>query len=757
MTIVNEPTAEAGTEADPGADHHTAEPAARGAAGAVGRLREQVSASGPFRAAATALAIVVAYPVVAFLLPDGAPLGVVLQGAVFGTVTALLAMGLILLYRTDSIINFSYGAMGLVGGNLGVNLYLEAGWNYILAMVVGVAAGLAVGGLVEVGVIRRFKDASRLTLTVATIGLAQVLGYVGAIFIPGRFGSVGLVGGFETPYGLGFDVGPVRFTSGHILIMAAVPPIIAALSWFLLKTDAGVAVRAAAQNKERAQLLGIPIDRLETIVWIVAGGLAALTIVLQAPFAGTASNPLTAPITVLLPALAAAVIARMESLPVAFFAGIGLGVLEQLVRWNVDKASAADLAFLAVILGALLLQSGRLSRAHDVSFGLDLAGVVRSVPAELANLPEVRWVKRVLIVLIALAVVLLPRGWAPSSLSLATTATVWCLVAVSLVVLSGWAGKVSLGQFGIVGVAAIVAGNLVQRWNIDIFVTVLIAGAAGALTALVVGIPALRIRGLFLAVTTLAFAVTLDSFLLNPVNFPAQVPDNVNPPIFWDRFDGSEQLVLYYFGLGLLVVALLLSNALRRTRWGRVFQAAKDNEKTAQAQAVPTTMVKLVAFCYSGFIAGLAGGVYVLVLRGARVNSFPPVMSLEVFSMTVIGGLGSLLGAVSGVVLFRFLQTWEVLGGELRLAVSGAGLLVVLYLYPGGLGQAMYRVRDQYLRFVANRRGIHVPSLIEDSRQGGGELIQAPDSTTAGPRPPAGPADPALVEVAATTPGSASS
>ncbi|MFP5579793.1 MAG: ABC transporter permease [Acidimicrobiia bacterium] len=693
-----------------------------------GRLPEWVTGSSRARSVALGvIAFAVGFPLLGFALPDGAPFGVILQGAVFGTVTALLAMGLILLYRTDSIINFSYGAMGLVGGNLGVNLYLETGWNYLLAMAVGVAGGLAVGGIVEVVVIRRFKDAGRLTLTVATIGLAQILGYVGAIFIPGRFGSTGLVGGFETPYRFGFDVGPVRFTAGHVIIMCAVPPIIAALSWFLLRTDAGVAVRAAAQNKERAQLLGIPIERLKTIVWIVAGGLAALTIVLEAPFSGTASNPLTAPITVLLPALAAAVIARMESLPIAFAAGVGLGVLEQLVRWNVDKASAPELAFLIVILAALLLQSGKLSRAHDVSFAIDLAGVVRGMPSELADLPEVRWTRRGLAALAAGLAIFLPAGWGPSSQSLATTAVVWCLVAVSLVVLSGWAGKVSLGQFGIVGVAAIIAGNVVQRWNIDIFVTVLIAGIAGALTALLVGLPALRIKGLFLAVTTLAFAVTLDSFLLNPVNFPDQVPDNVNPPVFWDRFDGSEQLVLYRFALGLLIVALLLTTALKRTRWGRVFQATKDNERTAQAQSIPTTRVKLVSFCYSGFIAGLAGGVYVLVLRGARVNSFPPIMSLEVFSMTVIGGLGSLLGAISGVLVFRFLQTWDVLGGDLRLAVTGTGLLVVLYVYPGGFGQAIYAVRDRGLRVIARRRGIHVPSLIEDSRQDGPAEIDVPD------------------------------
>jgi hypothetical protein len=105
--------------------------------------------------------------------------------------------------------------------------------------------------------------------------------------------------------------------------------------------------------------------------------------------------------------------------------------------------------------------------------------------------------------------------------------------------------------------------------------------------------------------------------------------------------------------------------------------------------------------------------VYVLILRGARVGSFQPIMSLEVFSMTVIGGLGSLLGAVLGVLTFRYLAT--VLSGELRVAVSGAGLLVVLYMLPGGFGQAVYALRDRYLRLVAARRSIHVPSLIADS------------------------------------------
>jgi branched-chain amino acid transport system permease protein len=322
------------------------------------------------------------------VLPDGAPLGVVLQGVVFGTVTALLAIGLILVYRTSNIVNFAYGSMGGVGGVLAVSLYLDAGLPYFLAAALGVLTGVAVGALVEVLVIRRFSAASRLVLTVATIGLAQILGAV-QLLIPKWFDSIGLSGGFKTPISFKLDVDPVVFTGDHLLIVASVPPIIAALAWFLLRTDAGVAVRAAADNTERALLLGIPVRRLSTMVWAASGGLAALTFILKAPVTGSSSTALAGP-SLLLPALAAAVVARMESLPAAFAAGIGLGVLEQLVFWNTGRATAIDVAFLVVILLALVLQRNRFSRAHDGAGSWSLTAVARPIPARLRRRPAVR-------------------------------------------------------------------------------------------------------------------------------------------------------------------------------------------------------------------------------------------------------------------------------------------------------------------------------------------------------------------------------
>ena len=126
------------------------------------------------------------------------------------------------------------------------------------------------------------------------------------------------------------------FDGNDLLLLAVVPVVLVALSWFLLRTEAGMAVRGMAENMDRARLLGIPVNRLSLLVWAIAGGLAALTVVLRAPSEGLTLDAAAGP-TLLLPALAAAVVAGMRSLPGAFVAGVALGVLDQLVRWNVEQ------------------------------------------------------------------------------------------------------------------------------------------------------------------------------------------------------------------------------------------------------------------------------------------------------------------------------------------------------------------------------------------------------------------------------------
>lgn len=674
-------------------------------------LREALRSKGLKVGAGIVLAVLVWFAADR-LLPDGAPLGIVVIGAVLGSVTSLMAMGLILIWRSNRVVNFAYGSMGGVAGVLAVHLFLESGWNWWVSIAVACLTGAIVGGLVEISVIRRFSGSSRLILTVATIGLAQLLGGI-ELLIPRFFDSGGLVlGGFETPIqSFTVSLDPVLVTGDHVLIVAVVPLVLIGLAWFLLRTSAGMAVRAAAENSDRALLLGIPIRRLVTLVWIIAGALSALTFVLRSPFQGVTPGVVAGP-AVLLPAFAAAVIARMESLPVAFVAGCGLGVLEQVVLWNSDKASAADVAFLAVILVALVLQRRRRSRAEESgATNWNESSLVRRIPRELRKLPEIVAARVGLTIVLLLLAASVPLIFGPSVQNLMSTWLVWGMVAVSLVVLTGWGGNISLGQFAIVGTGAICAGNLLARYDLDLFLALGAAGLTGGVVALLVGLPALRIQGPFLAVTTLAFAVTLDSFVLNPNNFPGFIPQNLDRPLLWGRFDLEVDRNAYWLCLAFLVLTIVVALGVRRSRSGRLLLATRDNRRMSEALGVPSVWTRLSAFLLSGVIAGIAGGLHVMLLHGARVGSYLPIQSIEVFTQSVIGGIGSVAGALLGI---SGVKSVEQIAGQYRLLVAGVGLLVVLLVLPGGLIQLVVRARDGLLRRIAKRRGIPVPSLASE-------------------------------------------
>ena len=648
-----------------------------------------------------------------------APIGFILVGVVYGSVNALGAMGLILVYRANRFINFAQGAMGSVIGVLAIGLVKVHGLNYWIALPLAVVAGGMLGALIEVSTIRRFANSPRLILLVASVGLAQVLG--GLELLGSKHeGFSSFTGAFAPPFNVSLHIDVYTFHSAEILSVCAVPLVLAFLAWFLLRTNAGVAVRAAAENSDRAQLLGVPVRRLWTIVWTIAGALAVLTYMLSAPFEGVKPGVASNGPTVLVPMLAVAVVARMESLPTAFGAGIALGIMEALVRWNTTGNPALIWPiYLGVIIVALLAQHGRLSRAQEAGTSSWASiKVLKPIPDELRKLPEVLWSRRALLLIVAAAFVFVPWMWGPSNQLLAGFAIVWSIIGVSLVVLTGWAGQISLGQFGIAGVAGVIAGNLAARWNVDFFFVILAAGAAGAVVALLVGLPALRIKGLFLAVTTLALAVALDQYFLNQSTFPQFIPINGVPrPLLLQRFDLNNNYTMYLVCLGFLGLAILATMGLRKARGGRVLIGTNDNERAAASVSVPTTQVKLAGFAIAGVIAGIAGALDVYLLDALSPGSFPPVDSITVFGYAVIGGLGSVTGMLIGVLIFKYLESITALG-QVHLVISGAALLWVLSVLPGGFGQVVYDVRDRILRAVADRRNMMVPSLVADKRGG---------------------------------------
>ena len=645
-------------------------------------------------------------------MSDIAPFGVIVLGCVLGSVTGLLAVGLVLVYRTTRVVNFAYGAMGGLPAALGIELYLAKGLPWPLAALLAVAAGVVTGVLVERIVIRRFTNASRLVLTVATIGLAQVLG--GAeVLVPMLFDQSPLVPAFRTSLtDVQVSIHPLVLTGNDLLIVAVVPLVLAGLGWFLLRTDEGRAVRAIAENAERALLLGIPVRRLSTLVWAIVGGLAALTVVLRAPGQGLTIDAAAGP-ALLLPALAAAVVSGMGSLPKAFLAGVGLGVFDQIVRWNTSQQAVTTVVFAAVILMALLIRTRDRSRAEAADeSSWSLTGTARPLPAAVAALPELRLARAVLVAAVAGVALAVPLFATASQTNRVSATLILGMAALSLVVLTGWSGTVSLGQAGIVGVGGVVAANLIARANLDLFLTIVASAAAGAAVAVLVGLPAFRVKGLFLAVTTLAFAVAMESYLVNPTNFPRWIPGSYDRPVLWKHLDLQGERPMYYLCLAALALVVLVVHTTLRTRTGRVLRATRDNGRAAAAMAVPTIRVQLTGFVLAGVIAGVAGALHATLLRGVGYQTYPVATSILVFSMAVIGGISSLAGTLIGV---GFVQILILAVPRLALVFTGAALLIVLYAAPGGIGQALERVRDVGVRWLARRRGI---DLVESAADG---------------------------------------
>ncbi len=664
------------------------------------------------RPVALVAAVAIGWPTLAAVLPQGMPAGIVLLGVALGSLTGLTAMGLVLVHRASRIVNFAQASLGAIGGVLAIMLFNAWHVNYFLAFPIGIVVAAGAGAVVDRLVVRRFFWAPRLILTLATIGLAQILGGF-ELLLPKWFGQPLITTSFHTPLSWRFTIAPIQFTGNHVMIFVLVPVVCAALGWFLKATSAGIAIRAASENAERAMVLGIPVRRLSTIVWAIAAVLSGLAVLLTAPIQPLPPSVITGP-TLLLPALAAAVVAGMESLPVAFVTGILIGISEQVTFWNTSRSSTTDVALLVLVVVVLLFRRQRSGRGSDDLSSWVGAQETPPMPRELAPLPEVRWGRWVLYGLGLLVLLVVPAFLSVSQLSILGTVTVaYALVGISLVILTGWAGQLSLGQFAIAAVGAVAAANMLDH-RVDLIFVLLGSAAAGGVASLIVGLPALRVKGMYLGVATLALAVAMSSYFLNPAYFPKWLPQSVARPVAFTRFDLADEKALYYLAVGLLVLALVCARGIKSARAGRVMVAVRDNEPAAQARGIPTTAVKLMAFAVAGVFAGLGGAIHALVLQAINFGTYSPSQSFEAFSMVVIGGLTSAGGAVVGALALRWAE--YAIGGGLQLIVTGSGVLLLLLVFPGGLGQVALRARQVYLRAVARRRGVIVPSLVADAR-----------------------------------------
>ncbi|HUF84287.1 MAG TPA: branched-chain amino acid ABC transporter permease, partial [Acidimicrobiia bacterium] len=316
---------------------------------------------------------------------------VVFNGAVTGMSYGVLAVGLVLVYRSARVINFAHGEMGAFGAALLAILVINWDVPFFVALAAVLVVGAVLGAVMELVIVRRLFRAPRVILFVATLGAAQLI-FLFQFLLPG----LDAFGRYPTPFRSTWEVGAVTVRSEHLLILVVVPAMTLALAFFLERTRWGTAVRAAAANPDAARTSAINVKRMSTLVWVLAGLLATVTAVLVAPLRGgnTLATVALGP-SLLLRALAAALVGRMTSMPVALLAGIVIGVAEAVLFFEYPAQSGLIDAVLFVVVLLAVLVIARASRGDDRASSWSFAPRTRPVPARLRDHWAVRNTNRI--------------------------------------------------------------------------------------------------------------------------------------------------------------------------------------------------------------------------------------------------------------------------------------------------------------------------------------------------------------------------
>jgi branched-chain amino acid transport system permease protein len=628
---------------------------------------------------------------------------IVLQGMVFGVANGLLAAGIVLVYMSNRAINFAQGELGAFAVAVMFALSNRAHLPYWASLLLALSATAAVGALVEFTVIRRLFSSPRLIVLIATIGVSQIItASRAAVPKPKAEGGSDLVFGGASAFPLPFHLQPITFGrvvlhTGELLVLTAGPLLALALFAFLRWSPYGVALRAAAENAPRARLLGIPVRRVSTMAWVIAALLSGCGAILLAPVIGYSSDPAVG-LSLLFRGLAAATITGLESVGAAFGVGIALGVVDQLIFVWTGQSGLTDLVLFVGVVTALLLRRDVFRRTTSAAESApDTGEPVRPLPAAVLAHPRwssLRFTGRTSL----LGVVVLLPFVLPSHDTYFVAATVLLSTAViSVTVLTGWGGQLSIGQWAIAGFGGLLGMRLYADVGVPFWVAFVLAILIGGVVAVLVGLPALRLQGVTLAVVTLAFAVLCTSWLFaRPWVHPSQ---DLHLPAYM----GSRmQYVTAFLFLGLVLVATRLVD---RSRLGRAIRAVKENPVQASSMGISVVRTKLTAFGISGMIAAGAGFLFVDAIGTGDPSIFPAVNSLALLSAAVIGGLGSVPGAlVGGTYIFAVqyfgAELFPAQAAAISLLSTGIGLLVLVLFLPGGLIRPIVRARDLLARAV---------------------------------------------------------
>jgi sulfate-transporting ATPase len=603
----------------------------------------------------------------------------------------LLSLGITVIYQASRVLNLAHGAMAMIGAYV---TYQLATWHVPLAVAAlsGVAAGGLMGVLVERIFVRRLRAAGPTTQTVGTVAVLTL-----SIALASRiWGSEPVVAPSVLPGGF-LNIGSGRVAWNLLLIFPVAMGGAGALFGLFQFTDIGLAMRGAAMNRRGASLRGVDPDMTATLAWVVGGAFAAMTGILLA--GATVLDPFGISLGIL-PAFVAALIGRLENLPAVCLGAVVVGLVQGMVPAMslvpvigpiFSPAGMPELSIGLLALGVMAMRGARLSAS-------DAGGVARTgggaAGSKLGALRERPVVQAVLLTAL-LIWPLLPHV----PYDLVNTAILGCeyLIAVlSIVLLIGLVGQISLGQAALVGLGAFAGAVATHRLGIPFPATLLVGIAAGALSAMLVGVVALRVRGLYLAVATLIFAYICDKFLFGQewlvenrsgTSIPLQAIGHKGTLPY---FDLSDAHVFYYVALAVALLCLYLVANLRDSKFGRAFAALRGSEVAAASLGINVTRFKLLGFCLAGALAGLGGSLTLVGQSTVAPDQFNFANSLYFLAIAAVGGLSSLGGAVASSLLFALL-VGEVFFrqpqlGRYRDVVSASALIVVLLFFEGGLG-----------------------------------------------------------------------
>ncbi|HKT04126.1 MAG TPA: ABC transporter permease [Rugosimonospora sp.] len=595
-------------------------------------------------------------------------------GLVIGAGYAVAASGLVLTYSTSRVFNVAHGAVAMVMAFLYWELHVRfrlAAWLAVL-LVVGVAAPL-LGALAERLMMRHLANAPESTTLVVTVGLLVLLIGAAQAIWPASARTV------EPFFGQrGFSVGSAFVTYHDLLTIAAAVVAAAALYALLAFTRTGIAMRASVDNRGLLALYGARTARLSALSWAIGAALAALAGILLTPVVGLSYYDLT---LLVISAYAAAVVGRLRSLPGTFAGALLLGLSQS---YAVGYLPAVEfLSGLRAAIPALFLFAALLI-APQARLRVGQIKGIPGVPVPGAKRSTVSGA-----VLVATAAVLAFAVPAPQADRLAL-GFVYGIVMLSLVPLTGYAGYVSLTQLTFVGIGAVTVARLGSPSPLALLAAAGVSGVVGALVAL----PALRLRGLYLALSTLAFGLLMDKLVFQAsfafgFNGSLSVPRLALPGLDL----GSERAYLVLSALAFVLAGLGVL-ALRRSRYGRILLAMRDSPAGCATLGLDLRWTRVRLFALSAAIAGFAGGLYgglrqtVAATDVQLFNSLPLLLLAVVFGVTSVTGAG--LGGMTLVALPVVASEFPTLGGLVFLCVGVAA--VGLGRDPNGVASRLFAI-----------------------------------------------------------------